>query len=106
LKPLRIRTHNPLHWDERYKPFIRRGGFLPLAQLVNHGLLLMDVAALTALMDRWCMETHTLHLLSGEITVTLQDVTMILGLPIDGTRVCGMMSSVGWRDSIGQAIGL
>jgi hypothetical protein len=52
------------------------------------------------------METHTLHLLSGEITVTLQDVTMILGLPIDGTHVCGMVSSAGWRDSIGQAIGL
>jgi hypothetical protein len=38
--------------------------------------------------------------------VTLQDVAMILGLPIDGTLVCGMMSSTGWRDSVGQAIGL
>jgi hypothetical protein len=31
---------------------------------------------------------------------------MILGLPIDGTPVCGMVSPAGWRDFIGQAIGL
>jgi hypothetical protein len=31
---------------------------------------------------------------------------MILGLPIDGTPICGMVSSVGWRDSVGQAIGI
>jgi hypothetical protein len=31
---------------------------------------------------------------------------MILGLPIDDTPICGMMSSVGWRDFVGQAIGL
>jgi hypothetical protein len=31
---------------------------------------------------------------------------MILGLPIDGTTVYGMVSPAGWRDSVGQAIGL
>jgi hypothetical protein len=46
-------------------------GFLPLAQLINHGLPLMDVAALTALVDQWRLETHMFHLLSGEIIVTL-----------------------------------
>jgi hypothetical protein len=89
LKLLRIRTHNPLHWDEWYESFIRRVGFLPLARLLNRGL-----------------ETHTFHLPSGEITMTLQDIAMILGLPIDGTLVCGMMSSTGWRESVGQAVGL
>jgi hypothetical protein len=39
--------HNPLHWDERYELFISRAGFLPLAQLINRGLPLMDAAALT-----------------------------------------------------------
>jgi hypothetical protein len=38
--------------------------------------------------------------------VTLQDVTMILGLPIDGTPVCGMVSSARWRDFIGEAISI
>jgi hypothetical protein len=67
--------------------------FLPLAWLVNRGLLLMDNAALTTLMDRWHPDTHTFHLPFGEITVTLQDVDMILGLPIGSTPVCGMVSS-------------
>jgi hypothetical protein len=59
-----------------------------------------------ALVDRWHLETHTFHLPSSEIMVTMQDVAMILDLPIDGTPVCGMVSSTGWRDSVGQTIGL
>jgi hypothetical protein len=47
-----------------------------------------------------------MHLPSSEITVMPQDVAMILSLPIDGTPVCGMVSSTEWRDSVGQAIGL
>jgi hypothetical protein len=66
----------------------------------------MDFAVLMTLIDRWRPETHTFHLPSSEITVTLLDVTMILGLPIKGTPICGMVSSTGWRDSIEQAIGL
>jgi hypothetical protein len=31
---------------------------------------------------------------------------MILGLPIDGTPVCGTVNPGGWRDSVGAAIGL
>jgi hypothetical protein len=42
----------------------------------------MNAAALTALVDRWRPETHTFHLRAGEMTSTLQDVSMILGLPI------------------------
>jgi hypothetical protein len=67
---------------------------------------MMDPTALMALVDRWRMETHTFHLLGGETTVMLQDVAMILGLPIDGMPVSGTVSSDGWRDSIGAAIGL
>jgi hypothetical protein len=31
---------------------------------------------------------------------------MILCLPIDGTLVCGPVSSVGWSDSVGEAISI
>jgi hypothetical protein len=104
--PLRIRTHSPLSWDERYAPFIRRAGFLPLARIVSGHQPMIDSTALMALVDRWRPETHMFHLLCGEITMMMQDVTMILGLPIEGAPVYGTVSPAGWRDSIVAAIGL
>jgi hypothetical protein len=44
---------------------------------------MMDSTALMALVEWWRPETHTFHLLCGEVTVTLQDIAMILSLPID-----------------------
>jgi hypothetical protein len=67
---------------------------------------MMDLTALTTLVDRRRPETHMFHLPCGETTVTLQDVTMILGLPIDDTPICGTVSPGGWRDSVMPAIGL
>ncbi|KAK1603973.1 hypothetical protein QYE76_027646 [Lolium multiflorum] len=57
----------------------------------------MNAAALTALVDRWRPETHTFHLRAGEMTPTLQDVSMILGLPIQGEPLCMNTASDGWR---------
>jgi hypothetical protein len=66
----------------------------------------MDSTALMALVDRWHPETHTFHLACGETTVTLQDITMILGLPIDDTLVYGSVSPGGGRDVVEAAIGI
>ena len=106
LQPLRPRVHTPLLWDERYEPHVRQAGLLALARTVINGLPRMDGAALTALVDRWRPETHTFHLPSGEMTVTLQDVAMILGLPIDGVAVSGDINSAGWRDRVGEWLGV
>ena len=40
----------------------------------------------SALVDRWRPETHKFHLPVGEMTSTLQDVSMLLGLPFVGAR--------------------
>ncbi|CAL4969953.1 unnamed protein product [Urochloa decumbens] len=106
LKPLRIRTRHPLQWDDRYTPYLRRAGFLPLARLVKDGLPKMDNAALTALVDRWRPETHTFHLPSGEMTITLQDVAMLFGLRIDGRAVTGSCEPAGWRDRVELLFGV
>jgi hypothetical protein len=95
----------PPKWDEQYAPFIQHVGFLPLARLVTGGLPMMDSATLRTLVNQWRLETHTFHLPCGETMVTLQDVALILGLPIDGSPICGTVTPDGWRDSAGAAIG-
>ncbi|KAK1696530.1 hypothetical protein QYE76_013227 [Lolium multiflorum] len=66
----------------------------------------MNAAALTALVDRWRPETHTFHLRAEEMTLTLQDVFMILGLPIQGEPLCMNTASDGWRGQMGDLIGM
>ncbi|KAK1631003.1 hypothetical protein QYE76_005318 [Lolium multiflorum] len=65
----------------------------------------MNAAALTALVDRWRPETHTFHLRAGEMAPTLQDVSMILGLPIQGDPLCMNTASDGWRGQMEDLIG-
>ena len=71
---------------------LRASGLLPLCRLVEPtrggGLrFTVDRALLSALVDRWQPETHTFHLLVGEMTVTLQDASYLLGLPHVGRAV-------------------
>ena len=49
----------------------------------------LDHALITAFVKRWCLETHTFHLPHGEMTITLQDVEVIVGLPIEGEAMIG-----------------
>ena len=47
----------------------------------------VDHALITALVERWRLETHTFHLPHGETGITLQDMEVMLGLPVDGLPV-------------------
>ncbi|CAI0559461.1 unnamed protein product [Linum tenue] len=47
----------------------------------------MDNNLLTTMVERWRKETHTFHLLEGEMTITLKDVAMLTELPIDGDAI-------------------
>ncbi|KAL8505556.1 hypothetical protein ACS0TY_016699 [Phlomoides rotata] len=51
------------------------------------GPIKIDQHLTTALVERWRSETHTFHLPVGEATITLQDVAIMWGLPIDGNAV-------------------
>ena len=59
-----------------------------------------DRSLLTALVDRWRPETHTFHLPFGEMAPTLQDVAMLLGLPIAGASAFPPDAPVNWRDDL------
>ena len=57
---------------------------------IDHGLI-------TALVERWQLETHTFHLPHGDMSITLQDVEVIFGLPIDGEVLVGSTVVGDWR---------
>jgi hypothetical protein len=58
---------------------------------------------LTALVDRWRPETHTFHLPCGEMAPTLQDVSMLLGLPVSGRVVTPTAKpNKDWREHLLQ----
>ena len=101
---MRMRGHSADDWpcDERYEPYFERLGLLPFvlqfkrhAPSINHG-------AITALIDRWRPETHSFHLSCGEMTVTLEDMAMISGLPINGEALTGTTVIANWRDRVGH----
>ncbi|KAE8810369.1 mutator protein [Hordeum vulgare] len=109
LTPLKIRSHGAssvMHYDERYTPYIEMTGLLPFVQLVSRSTPNLNTAAVTALIDRWRPETHSFHLRTGEMTVTLQDVSMITALPIEGKPLCMSTDSEGWRHQMEALIGM
>ncbi|KAH7867414.1 hypothetical protein Vadar_033030 [Vaccinium darrowii] len=86
----------------------------PIVELVRHarffGLLNMqymqlDLALLTALVERWRPETPTFHFTSVEATVTLQDVEIITGLSVDGRPVTGS-TDLNWEQMVWDLLGL
>ncbi|KAF7113359.1 hypothetical protein RHSIM_RhsimUnG0133300 [Rhododendron simsii] len=49
----------------------------------------VDWGLITALLERWRPETHMFHLRPSESTITLQDVEVLLDIPIEGKAVTG-----------------
>ena len=106
LQPLRVRAHAPPVFGDRYMPYLRAVGLLGVALVVSRGMSVFNAPVLTALVDRWRPETHSFHLPSGEMTITLQDVAMILALPLRGHAVTGRTETPGWRAQVEQLFGI
>jgi hypothetical protein len=65
--------------NNRFSDYMRATGFYDIWQLSAHKV---DNALITALVERWRIETHTFHLPEGEMSITLQDVQVGIGITI------------------------
>ena len=84
---------------QRHKSVLLQGGLDPhimqyidaagLTRLFKIPNIEVDHALITALVDWWRLETHTFLLPYGEIGITLQDIEVMLGIPVDGLPVTG-----------------
>ncbi|KAG9458240.1 hypothetical protein H6P81_002748 [Aristolochia fimbriata] len=88
------------HWpmDERMLPYIEAAGFSALHRVQ---WLRLDKPLIIALVERCRSETNTFHLANGEMTITLEDVAVLLGLCVDRRR-CDRVDS-GGLDGVGQS---
>ena len=88
--------------DRRILPLLMQSGFYGLARV---RFIRLDWHLITALVERWHPETHTFHFPHGEATITLQDVAVQLGLPVDGLPVTGS-TRVDWRQLCLELLGV
>jgi hypothetical protein len=68
------------------QPYVEIAGFGHISKILSWSV---DNNFILALCERWRPETHTFWFQTGECTVTLEDVYMLLGLPIEGKAVNG-----------------
>ncbi|KAH1257709.1 Serine/threonine-protein phosphatase 7 long form [Glycine max] len=69
------------------------------------GYLKINAALISAFIDRWRPETHTFHLRCGEATITLKDVSVLLGLRTNGAPLIGSTNLV-WADLCEELLGV
>ncbi|MBA0877850.1 hypothetical protein Goshw_000790 [Gossypium schwendimanii] len=75
--------------------YLREAGFWHVA-MIGLGCKL-DPKLISALIERWRPEMNTFHLPCGECTITLEDVNLQLGLPVDGYASTETVQSGDWR---------
>ncbi|KAK9992258.1 hypothetical protein SO802_027243 [Lithocarpus litseifolius] len=87
--------------DPRISTYITDAGLDGLLRVPNIDI---DHALITALMERWGPETHTFHLPHGEMTITLQDIEVIMGVPVVGLPVVGL-TRMNWSNLCAELLG-
>ncbi|MBA0852670.1 hypothetical protein Goshw_008205 [Gossypium schwendimanii] len=78
----------PLPLIENY---LREAGFWQVANIGRGSKL--DLKLISAFIERWRPKTYTFHLSCGECTITLEDMQLQLGLPVDGSILTGSTQS-------------
>ena len=87
---------------EEIIPLLRQCGFY---WIIKMGYLKINASLITALIERWRPETHTFHMRCGECTITLQDVSVLLGMCVDGAPLIGQ-TNLDWAELCEELLGV
>ena len=106
-RKLHIRRAVPIYQGqeeipEEIIPLLRQSGFYWIMKM---GYLKINSSLITALIERWRPETHTFHMRCGKCTITLQDVSVLLGLPVDGAPLIGQ-TNLDWAELCEELLGV
>ena len=82
-------------------PILEQTGFYGVCSMAYINI---DSALIQAFIERWRPETHTFHMRFGELTITLQDVAMLIGLPVNGLPIFGPVTA-DWEDMVEACLG-
>ena len=88
--------------DERVIAIVR---LLGLERLHMVPSIKFDHALITAFVERWRPKTYSFHLPHGEMTITLQDVEVIMGMPIEGEAMVGSNERT-WKTVYTEMLGI
>jgi hypothetical protein len=92
-------------FDMRYVSLLQRANLLVVANIIHRVMPMFNTTAITVMVDRWRSKTESFHLPCDEMTMTVADVVVILGLPIRGCPITGHVESSTWRERVVGFIG-
>ncbi|KAK1414677.1 hypothetical protein QVD17_30427 [Tagetes erecta] len=102
---IKMKRGDATFWDKVYrdeitltKKVIKYIGYVGFKGVYGCGYRRLDRALIEALVERWRPETNTFHLPFGEMTVTLDDINVLWGLPVEGEALTGFESSSGYNE--------
>ncbi|KAL5186806.1 Serine/threonine-protein phosphatase 7 long form [Glycine soja] len=106
-RTLKIRRATPLYNHreappEEIIPLLQVSGLYPIMKLAQ---LKVNGALVNAFIERWRPKTHTFHLKCGETTITLQDVSVLLGISVDGRPLTGN-TNIDWFELCHELLGV
>ena len=88
--------------DDRVLDIVKRVGLKGLHRTLSREI---DHNLITAFVERWRLEIHTFNLPHGETTITLQDMEVLLGIPIDGEAIVGTTDKT-WATECQNLLGI